>query len=459
MATERRGYLFGILIIVLLVLLGAAAIGIFRIGPPPEISIAPAATIIGRRTPLKVEVSEPTRGLSSVKIELIQGDRVETIAERSYESRPALKFWGAKTDRDTLNVEVGRDIIAGLKPGNAVIRVSAGRAPTWLRHPGPAVQEISLPVHLTPPILQVTSIQTNVAQGGCEVVVYRVGESAVRDGVQSADWWFPGYPLPGGGKQDRFALFAVPYNMVEPKVRLVVADAAGNQAERDFINKFFPKPPKKDSIEVSDAFVAKVVPEIMEQSPEVKERGTPLDNYLAINRELRVINASELKELARKSQTAFLWRKPFLMMENAKVMAGFADHRTYLYQGRTIDQQDHLGFDQAVTAHAPVLAANDGVVLLAKYFGIYGNAIVIDHGYGLMSLYGHLSSISVQPGQKVVRGEELGRTGETGLAGGDHLHFTTLLQGLPVNPVEWWDGHWIKDHIAAKLGPAFQFEP
>ncbi len=459
MATERRTFLFGVLTILLLILLGGAAIGIFRVGPPPEISIAPAAPIIGKRTPVRVEVSETTRGLSAIKIELVQGDRREILAQRSYEPRSALNFWGAKTDRDTLNVEVGRDTVADLKPGNAVIRVSAGRTSTWLRHPEPAVQEVSLPVHLTPPTLQVTSIQTYVAQGGCEVVVYHVGESAVRDGVQAGDWWFPGYPLPGGGKQARFALFAVPYDMAEPKVRLVAADAAGNEAERGFIDKFFPRPPKNDSIEITDAFINKVVPEIMEQSPEIKEKGTPLDNYLAINRELRKIDASELKELARKSQTAFLWHRPYLMMENAKVMAGFADHRTYSYQGRTIDQQDHLGFDQAVTAHAPVLAANDGVVVLARYFGIYGNAIVIDHGFGLMSLYGHLSSISVKPGQKVARGEELGRTGETGLAGGDHLHFTTLLQGLPVNPVEWWDGHWIKDRFAAKLGSAFSFEP
>ncbi len=459
MAQEKRILPRGILLIVILMLLVFAGIGIFRVGAPPEISIAPATPVIGRRTPVKIEVFEPARGLSSVRVEFVQGDRIETLAERSYTPRSAFSFWGARTVRDSVNVEVGRDTIAGLKPGNAVIRVLAGRAPTWLRNPGPALQEVSLPVHLTPPTLQVSSIQTYAAQGGCEVVVYRVGESAVRDGVQAGDWWFPGYPLPGSGKQDRFAFFAVPYDMAEPKVRLVVSDAAGNEAERAFIDKFFPRPPKNDSIQVGDEFIAKVVPEIMAQSPEIKERGAPLDNYLAINSELRKIDAAALRELAQKSQKAFLWSRPFLMMANAKVMAAFADHRTYLYKGRIIDHQDHLGFDQAVTAHAPVPAANDGVVVLARYFGIYGNAIVVDHGYGLMSLYGHLSAIAVQPGQKVTRGDTLGNTGETGLAGGDHLHFTTLLQGLPVNPVEWWDGHWIKDRVAGKLGPAFRFEP
>jgi murein DD-endopeptidase MepM/ murein hydrolase activator NlpD len=74
-------------------------------------------------------------------------------------------------------------------------------------------------------------------------------------------------------------------------------------------------------------------------------------------------------------------------------MASFADRRSYVYRGQTVDQQDHLGLDMAGVSHAPVPASNDGVVVLARFFGIYGNAVVIDHGYGLMSLYGHLSSI------------------------------------------------------------------
>ena len=144
-------------------------------------------------------------------------------------------------------------------------------------------------------------------------------------------------------------------------------------------------------------------------------------------------------------------------MHNAKVMSPFAEDRTYLYDGRKVDEQFHLGFDLASVARAPIEAANDGVVVLASYFGIYGNAVVIDHGYGLASLYGHLSRIDVKVGDRVARGQEIGRSGKTGLAGGDHLHFAVLLDGLPVNPLEWWDGKWIRDHVAAKLGPAFRY--
>ncbi len=440
-----------------LAVIAVLVLEIVRVGPVPVINIRPATPVIGKRTPITVEISEPSRGLSRVKVEFVQGDQVESLAEKSYNCPSALSFWGTRTAQDTIDLHVGRETINGLKPGQATIRVTADRAGTWLRSPRPATEEILLPVRLSPPLLQIISKQTYVAQGGCETVVYRVGESSVRDGVKVGNWWFPGYPLPGGSKEERFAFFAIPFDMTAPAARLLAVDAAENEAELQFIDKFFPKKFKDDTVDLTQAFLGKVVPEIMAQTPELKDRGNLLDNYLAINVELRQKNAEALKELAHKSRLEPLWNRPFLALRNGKVMAGFADHRTYDYQGKTIDQQTHLGYDLAVTRHAPVAAANDGVVVQAKYFGIYGNCVIIDHGYGVMSLYGHLSSMSAAAGQKVARGDVIGQTGDTGLAGGDHLHFAMILAGLPVNPVEWWDGHWINDRIARKLGPGFHF--
>ncbi len=454
----RSGNPFKILFLLVgIVLLVFVAQGFLRVGGTPEIKIEPSMAVIGKRTPVKIELSEPRRGLTHAIVELLQGDKTVKLEDKRYRCSSQFSFWGAKTAQDILLVEAGRQTLPGLTGGTATIRVTAERAGTWLRSPGPQIEELVLPVRLIPPSLQVVSTQTYVAQGGCEVVVYRVGESAVRDGVRAGAWWFPGFPLPGGGKQDRFAFFAVPYDMGQPEVHLVVEDAAGNAAEMGFIDKFFPKPFKSDNLEITDAFMGRVVPEILSQSPELKERGSLLENYLAINRELRRKNGDVIKSLAQKSTPAFLWNKPFSTIPNGKVMSAFADRRTYLYKGQVIDHQDHLGYDFAVTKQSPIPAANDGTVLYARYFGIYGNAVIIDHGYGLMSIYGHLSSIEVKEGQKVIKGDILGRTGETGLAGGDHLHFSTILQGLPVNSAEWTDGHWIRDRIARKLGPAFAF--
>jgi murein DD-endopeptidase MepM/ murein hydrolase activator NlpD len=277
----------------------------------------------------------------------------------------------------------------------------------------------------------------------------------VRDGVRAGDSFFPGSPLPGGGKEDRLALFGVPWDLSDAaRIRIVAEDDAGNASELAFVDSFFAKPTARDTIGLDDAFLAKVVPEIRAQTPGLEDRGSPLENYLQINRDLRRANAQELLALGPRSAGAFLWTEPFLPLRNAKVMSAFADRRTYVYQGREVDTQTHLGFDLAAVARTPVPAANRGVVLLARYFGIYGNSVVLDHGLGLATLYSHLSAIEVKEGQTVERGAVVGNTGATGLAGGDHLHFTTLVRGLPVNPVEWWDAKWIRDRIASKAGPA-----
>ncbi len=433
--------------------------GAFRAGPAPEVTIASKTKAIGVRTPITVSVSEPTRGLSAIKVELVQGDRTEVLASKSDTPSCSWQFGGARTSGETFHLEVGRDVQKNLKAAPATVRVTASRAASWLRHPEPVVKELTLPVRLTPPTLAVLSSFTYVAQGGCEAVVYRVGDTSVKDGVRAGTWFFPGFPLPGGGPQDRFALFAVPYDMGEASsVKLVAEDDVGNASSASMIDKFFAKPLRRDTIPLDDAFLQKVVPPILSQTPELADKGGMLENYLEINRELRKIDNKELTALAEKSQPKFLWTQPFQPMGSAKVMAHFADRRSYVYRGHAVDQQDHLGLDMAGVAHTPVPAANDGVVVLAKFFGIYGNAVVIDHGYGLMSLYGHLSSIDVKDGQTVTRGQILGRTGDTGLAGGDHLHFAILLQGLPVSPVEWWDAHWLTDRLSRKLGAAFPFK-
>lgn len=461
MRRRKSGRFLAVALLFLLVVgaVGFAALAGYRVGPEPRIEAEPSGGSIGRKKPVTVTVTEPVRGLSGIRAELVQGDRVEKLAQKTYVPRASWSLWGAGTDRDVLALEIGRDAIKGFKAGAVTLRVAADRAPTWLQHPAPVVKELTFQVRLSPPSLGVISTFHFARQGGAEAVVYRAGESSVRDGVQAGDHWFPGFPLPGGGKEDRFALFAVSYDMADPsRVKLVAADDADNTSQVTFIDQFTPRKPFDATIQLTDTFLNKVVPAIMSQTPDMADAGGLVENFLSINRDLRKANAATLVELASKSKPQFLWSRPFLPMSNAKVTAPFAEYRTYVYQGRTVDHQVHLGFDLAATKAVPVPASNDGVVVLARFFGIYGNTVVVDHGYGLQSLYAHLSSIDVKEGQGVKRGETLGRTGDTGLAGGDHLHFSILLAGQALNPQEWWDGHWIRDRVARKLGGAFRFE-
>ena len=450
--------------LLVLAVAGLATLAWTRVGEP-RVSVEPTASGIGRKAlPVTVRATEPSRGLTAVRLEVVQGDRVTVLAERVYEEgpRPFWAFWGPRVSEDALEVGVGLETVANLEEGEAILRAVAERPGTPIRNGEPVIAEVTLPVRLRPPTLSVLSSQHYVAQGGSGVVAYRVGENALAeggsDGVQAGDRFFPGHPLPGGAPGERFALFGVPWDVDDRReVRLVATDPMENRGEVAFVDRWFPKPPGNDIIRLSDEFLGKVVPEILEQVPALEERGSLIDNYVQINSELRQDNRRRLVELAADSRAEFLWREPFLPLPGGQVMSSFADRRTYVYEGETVDRQTHLGYDLATVRHDRVPAANRGVVLLAEYLGIYGNVVVLDHGYGLMTLYAHLSSFDVAPGELVERGQILGRTGETGLAGGDHLHFTTLVSGMPVNPVEWWDARWIADRIAPKLGDALPY--
>jgi murein DD-endopeptidase MepM/ murein hydrolase activator NlpD len=430
-----------------------------RVGPAPEVRISPSARAIGMRGTVVVTATAAGRGLARLRVEVEQKGKTTVVAREDHKPLPAWSFGGRHDTRTELQADVGRKAVPGLVGGEATVRVVAERAGTWLRQPDPVVVELKLPVRLTPPSLSLVSTQHYVTQGGSGVVVYRVGEGATRDGVRVGSWFFSGRPLPGSSGGERVALFGVPWDMGDDKaIRLLAEDEAGNSSEVAFVDQYFPKPPGSDTIKLEDAFINRVVPEIMAQTPGLEDKGTPLDNYLQVNRDLRKKNAAELVELSRQSEARFLWKEPFLPLHNAAVKSSFADQRSYVYNDKPVDQQTHLGYDLAVTERSPVTAANKGVVKLARYFGIYGNTVVLDHGFGLMTLYSHLSSIDVKDGQEVERGAVIGRTGKTGLAGGDHLHFTTLVGGLPVRPTEWWDPHWIHDRVAVRLAPAVVFE-
>lgn len=443
--------------LLLLPILCWLALGLWRTGPAPQLTLTPDLPGIGPSTSIDVTANEPTRGLSDLRLTLVQGEREDTLLHETFDPRPYWAFWGDHTATFQSRVDVGRDTLPELQEGEATLRWTARRAGTWLRQPEPVVEELTLPVRLTPPTLQVMSQSPIIVdQGGAAVVVYQVGEGAERDGVVWDDHVFPGSPLPGGNGAQRFAFFGAPHDATSADgARLEVVDALGNRRAVPFIETYRQRAMTFDQINLSDGFMQKVGDEIYAQTPRLQRPDDLLEGYLQLNRDLRRDNSRRLQELAQESVPEFLWRGAFEQLPNSRVMAPFADRRTYRLRGEDVDQQDHLGYDLASVRQAPVPAANAGRVVLAEYFGIYGNTVVLDHGYGLMSLYSHLSSLQVEPGQAVAQGDVLGRTGKTGLAGGDHLHYSMLIWGLQVSPLEWWDGRWIERRITDSLGDAW----
>ena len=301
-----------------------------------------------------------------------------------------------------------------------------------------------------------------VNHGGAEFVVYRATPADVESGVRVGDVTYPGFSASGSGiktdESTKVAFFALLHDQdLNTPMNLYARDPAGNEASTPLDHRPFPKSFARSRITIDDRFLQQVVPAIAATTPDMNLSTAPddlLPSFLRINNDLRRSNNETLVELAKMTAPEMQWKDAFQPLINAAIESRFADHRTYVYEGKEVDQQVHLGFDLAVTQRIPVLAANNGTVVHAADLGIYGNCVVVDHGLGVQSLYAHLSSMDVKVGDRVEKGRQLGRSGLTGLAAGDHLHFTMLLNGRAVNPVEWWDPKWMQDRVQRKIAEA-----
>lgn len=435
-------------------------------GAPPVLQIVQPAAVIGEAGTLEVTAEAPGARFTTLTIALEQQGR--TIRLFSWDAREGAAVQQDTSDRVRISRPIGKRSIPELAAGTARITVSAAR-PAFLglrQIAASTAREVT--VRLEPPRIAVLSTRTYVNHGGSELVVYRAAPPGVRSGVRVGAIEYPGYPASGAGVASadptlHVAFFALLDDQdLKAPIVAFARDEAGNEARATFVDNVFEKPVKRSRIELDDRFIQRVVPEILSHSPDLKpppEGGDLLPAFLEINGELRRRNAEAIAAMAARTSPRRLWEGPFVQLGNSQVEASFADHRTYFYRGKEVDAQVHLGFDLAVTANVPVVAANAGSVLHASYLGIYGNCIIIDHGMGVQSLYGHLSAFDVKVGDQVAKGQTIARSGMTGLAAGDHLHFTVLVGGHPVTPVEWWDPHWIADRIERKLREAGAAEP
>ena len=415
----------------------AAGCGAFD-SEPPIIAFDRDFDAVGRSPAMELTVSDADSPLQGVRVVLTQDEQEVVLVDDAFDD-PALQ---------TVSYDLGGLIADTFQPQEGPARLTVTASDDSARNnEGAASRDFRFDLY--PPELQLLSPLLYINQGGSANVLYRVSDDAVESGVQVGPHFFPGFRAGVPGDEDaRFALFAVAYDLpADTPVMLVARDAVGNESLTRVSNRISPRAIRERDIHVDDDFLRKVVPEIMSRTREIRDQGSLVDTYVEINSRLRELNHARIRELSAASGGEFLWEGGFLQLSNSQVEALFADRRTYYYDGEPIDQQDHVGFDLSVVARYPIEAANSGRVVLAEYFGIYGNAVIIDHGAGLMSLYGHMSSVDVGPDQNVEKGQILGRSGETGLAGGDHLHFGLFLHGVPVNPIEWWDPRWIEDHV------------
>ncbi len=427
--------LFVVLVAVLVV--GLAGVWFLTEGDttPPDITLSQTLQFIGQNQELEFLVQDNKSGIKFIQVLIRQGDSMKEV------SKFALPKAGVLRKQLKFNV---KPLSLGLKDGTATLIISATDH-SFFDNETTLERKVTIDTH--PPRIGIRSLNHYVSIGGSCLVVYTASQDALKNGVLVGDALFEGYPV--GSDGTHVAYFALPWDAsTSTPIMLTAQDSAGNMAKITFPHLIRNKRFKDDKLNISDDFLNRKMPEFTNRFDGLG--GNNLDIFLRVNRQLRQENNRKVRDVCSKSHPKRLWEGSFLRMRGSE-KAQFADKRTYLYNGKPIDEQVHMGVDIAAIKQFPLKAANNGIVVFADYLGIYGNTIIIDHGHALFSMYSHLSRFRVKSGVEVKKGDIIGNTGATGLAGGDHLHFGIIVHDTYVDPKEWWDTHWIKDNITAKL--------
>jgi len=422
----------------LLIIVGLIGAGVFyfRDTKAPELTMTPGSGSIAKKSTLLLSLNDEGTGIKTVQVFVIQGANRSPLLQRDFP--PQTKVADLELDLSVLK----------LKQGGVQIEVNTTDQSVYHLGKGNSSQQLfSFTYDTRAPIISIRSKAHNFTKGGSGLVTFSLNEDVDKVGIQFGSYFFPAYLQDAGYYA---CLIAYPFNVKESEFvpRIVARDMAGNERQTGIYYRAKNKKFRHRKINISDRFLTQKIPEFDDLAPDETD---PVKIFLYVNREVRQQNRDKIAEFSHQTSATPLWDGAFLRQPNAASLARFADYRTYYYKGKEIDKQVHLGQDLASVAQAGIIAENSGEVVWAEYLGIYGLCVIIDHGLGLQSLYAHMSQLEVQPGDMVTRGQVIGRSGATGMAGGDHLHLGLFVSGVPVQPIEWWDAHWLRDNIESKL--------
>jgi murein DD-endopeptidase MepM/ murein hydrolase activator NlpD len=418
----------------------------------PVVEVDLLSAYLGRTQELTISSSDAKSGLRHLWVGLLKDGKEAVLYDERFPSGGWLK--GGSVHETSVKIPVApKDL--GYSDGKATLRMVA-RDYSWRDwwKGNRTYTEKEVVIDTRPPAIEVLSRAHNINQGGAGLAIFRTSEDCSQGGVQVGDRFYPGYTGFFNDAHVYLAFFALGYDQVtDTAIHITATDLAGNQGQGGLNYHIRRKVFRKDRINITDDFLNSKLPEFSAEIPQDANL-SPVEKFLVVNRDLRKSNYQKIAEACRNSNNKLYWQGAFLRLPKSASRARFADHRTYFYKGKEIDRQVHLGIDLASLANSPVPVANAGVVALARPLGIYGGTVIVDHGFGLFSMYSHLSYIADKPGEQLAAGDILGRTGTTGLAGGDHLHFGMIVHDTFVNPVEWWDEKWIQDNILSKIEQA-----
>ncbi len=443
MATNAspRGLITTVVVVLVLVVGGAGLLWWQQSTPLPTATLDRSVFEVGRQLEFGLDLEAARGSVRDVRVRILQGDVDAVVFE------------------DSLNAASGQLDVAfrleghELREGEALLEVHAADDVWRPRGSGDTPSaRIPVMIDLTPPRLEIEAATRYPRPGGSAVAaLHSTGASEVR--VEAGGRSYRAFPREGLTDQ-YVALYALPIDHPADELPVAVAvDAAGNRAVRELPVVLRAPDVSTGSVNLSHRWLRTKLPALLPDVDTTDDQAL-LDGFLHVSRDLRAEAAAERDRLAAASGPDRQWEGAFLQLPNSRTTSVFGVRRTYRIDGEGLDTQVHQGYDLASTARAPIPAANSGTVVFAGPLTLYGGTVVVDHGQGLLTLYGHCSSLEVEVGDQVERGQTIARTGATGLAGGDHLHFEVVVGGQPVTPLQWWDAAWIRDHVEAPLREA-----
>ncbi len=442
---DKRGKL-GKLIIPVLAVAGVTLIGFVGFTPMFE-RVSPTIALQQNsawnlKDPLEITLSDNSN-ITSYKVTFID-DQGEKILEEKILSTP----------QNNLLLKVAAPKFETLYKGKSIkLQIEATDDSKWLIFGNTTLETYDIAIDTKAPITQVINNSRYISRGGSALVVAKVADENLKDTyITFNDTQI--FKLIPFYKENYYAAI-IAWDITTPfedfkKAEVVAIDKAGNKSTAKIPLYITDFAVKDSNLNIPQSFIDTVSTNVLEKMNE--EVPTDLaERFVKQNRELRAKNIATIKKVSLDTLPKELFSdftiKPFERLQGSMTAAGFGERRHYYLDEKMIDEAWHLGLDWASVAQDNIPITNSGDVIFKDYLGIYGNAIIVNHGLGLGSIYAHTTNQFINVGEKVTQGQKIATTGVTGAVLGDHLHFGVLVQGIEVNPLEWMDPNWIKTRI------------
>lgn len=317
--------------------------------------------------------------------------------------------------------------------------------------------ELSFIVDSVPPQVNLIANSYQINRGGAAMVAFEIKDVAL-DNVYITNGTDKFRLFKYLGENIYVGIIAWPIKNKAFNGTLIAIDKAGNTTKYNLpLVRNINVPYYTSNIRIKADFLSGKLNELLAHIDSTIEREfeSDVDKFVFFNEEIRARDEAAILEASNNIITdrGYIDEefKAFVPLKGSKLVGSFGDFRTYYLDNEKLSEATHLGIDVASVRNAPIMSSNRGIVLLKSYLGLYGNTALIYHGFGISSIYAHMQEGLVEVSDEVSYGTQIGKTGQTGWAFGDHLHFGILVQGHFVRLAEWLDQKWIDNNIISVL--------